>query len=548
MSASGRKWEANGRGGLQGRCRPMQLRLRRMHLSSGEEGPDTMVGCHKIRFRRGAAMSQYLMSLDAGTTSVRAIIFDDQGRPVAQASKPIRNIYPHSGWVEQDATELVSSQIGCMVEVQFRSGIHSDQIAAVAIANQRETVVVWDKETGEPIYNAIVWQCRRTAPEVQKLVASGLSETIHERCGLIPDPYFSGTKIAWILDHVQGARCAAEAGRLLAGTVDSWLVWNLTNRKVHATDLTNACRTMLFDINRCRWDDELCQILRVPRCLLPDVRESGADFGCVSKEIMRHTPPIRGIAGDQQASLFGHCCFAAGSAKNTYGTGCFLLANIGEKPLLSNAGLVTTIGIAQGGELSYALEGSVFNAGTVVQWLRDDMGLIQNAQETADIARSVADTGGCYFVPAFTGLGAPWWDAEARGLISGITRATKRAHIVRAALESMAYQTCDIVEAMQATGIAPVSSLEVDGGGSKNDFTMQFQADLLGKAVVRSGTGEATALGAAYIAGLSAGIWESREELKALRTDEERFEPKMDGAERAHLVAGWRHAVERAMA
>ena len=492
-------------------------------------------------------MPEYLMSLDAGTTSVRAIIFDGKGQVVATAQKPIHNYYPHSGWVEQDAMELVSSQIGCMVEVQFKSGIHSDRIAAIAIANQRETVIVWDKESGKPIYNAIVWQCRRTAPQIEELVQAGYSDMIHERCGLIPDPYFSGTKIAWILDHVAGARERAEQGKLLAGTVDSWLVWNLTNRKVHATDLTNAGRTMLFDINKLCWDEELCRLLRVPMCLLPEVKESNADFGCVTKEVMRHTPPIRGIAGDQQSSLFGHCCFEPGSAKNTYGTGCFLHTNIGEKPQLSRSGLVTTIGIAEGGKVSYALEGSIFNAGTVIQWLRDDMGLIKSASETADIARSVPDAGGCYLVPAFTGLGAPWWDANARGLLCGITRATKRAHVVRAACESMAYQTCDIVEAMQETGIAPCTSLEVDGGGSRNDFIMQFQADLLGAEVVRCGVDEATALGAAYLAGLAVGIWQSRDELRQMRTIERRFEPAMDEGTRKSLLAGWHKAIERSM-
>lgn len=492
-------------------------------------------------------MSRYIMSLDAGTTSVRAIIFDEEGRPIGQASRPIKNFYPHPGWVEQDPEEIASGIVACMVEVQFKTGIHSDRLAAVSIANQRETTVVWEKETGHPIYNAIVWQCRRTAPQIQKLLDEGAGEMIHKRCGLIPDPYFSGTKIAWILDHVDGARAAAEEGKLLAGTIDTWLVWNLTAHKVHATDYTNASRTMLFDINKLCWDKELCDLVGVPMNLLPEAKPSDGDFGYVTHNILSHRPPITGVVGDQQASLFGHCCFAAGSAKNTYGTGCFLLANLGAESKFSDHGLVTTIGIAQGGEVAYALEGSVFNAGTVIQWLRDDVGLISSAQETADIALSVPDTEGCYLVPAFTGLGAPWWDANARGLLCGITRGTKRAHIVRAACESLAYQTYDIAEAMFGDGTSQLSSLEVDGGGSRNDFIMQFQADLLEANVVRCSVGETTALGAAYIAGLARGVWSSREELSALRSIERTFEPEMEEGERSRLIVGWRRAVERAL-
>lgn len=492
-------------------------------------------------------MSRYIMSLDAGTTSVRAIIFDEEGKPAGQASRPIKNFYPHPGWVEQDPEEIASGIVACMVEVQFKTGIHSDRLAAVSIANQRETTVVWEKETGHPIYNAIVWQCRRTAPQIQKLLDEGAGETIHKKCGLIPDPYFSGTKIAWILDHVDGARAAAEAGKLMAGTIDTWLVWNLTAHKVHATDYTNASRTMLFDINNLSWDEELCNLVGVPMNLLPDVLPSDGDFGYVTHNILSHRPPITGVVGDQQASLFGHCCFKPGSAKNTYGTGCFLLANVGAEPKLSDHGLVTTIGIAQGGEVAYALEGSVFNAGTVIQWLRDDVGLISSAQETADIALSVPDTEGCYLVPAFTGLGAPWWDADARGLLCGITRGTKKAHIVRAACESLAYQTYDIAEAMFGNTASSLSSLEVDGGGSRNDFIMQFQADLLEADVVRCAVGETTALGAAYIAGLAQGVWGSHDELCQLRSIERTFVPEMEEEDRSRLIAGWRRAVERAL-
>ncbi|MCC6107188.1 MAG: glycerol kinase [Coriobacteriaceae bacterium] len=492
-------------------------------------------------------MSRYIMSLDAGTTSVRAIIFDEEGKPVGQASRPIKNFYPHPGWVEQDPEEIASGIVACMVEVQFKTGIHSDRLAAVSIANQRETTVVWDKETGHPIYNAIVWQCRRTAPQIQKLLDEGAGELIHKKCGLIPDPYFSGTKIAWILDHVERARADAEAGKLLAGTIDTWLVWNLTAHKVHATDYTNASRTMLFDITKLCWDKELCDLVGVPMNLLPEAKPSDGDFGYVTHNILSHRPPITGVVGDQQAALFGHCCFASGSAKNTYGTGCFLLANVGAEPKLSDHGLVTTIGIAQGSEIAYALEGSVFNAGTVIQWLRDDVGLISSAQETADIALSIPDTQGCYLVPAFTGLGAPWWDADARGLLCGLTRGTKRAHIVRAACESLAYQTYDIAEAMFGNTSSSLSSLEVDGGASRNDFIMQFQADLLQANVVRCAVGETTALGAAYIAGLATGVWGSRKELCQLRSIERTFVPEMQEEERTRLIAGWRRAVERAL-
>ena len=490
----------------------------------------------------------YVMALDAGTTSVRAILFDEFGTKVAQAQRSISISYPQPGWVEQDPIEILSRQIACMIEVQFKSGIHSDRIRAVGITNQRETVVVWDEKTGQPIYNAIVWQCRRTAPMVDELVAAGHADTIRAKTGLIPDAYFSATKIAWILDNVDGAREMAEAGQLLCGTIDSWLIYNLTHGVVHATDYTNASRTMLFDIHKLDWDDELCEICRVPRSMLPEPRPSSGNFGRVSSDVMTNHPTIAGVAGDQQASLFGHCCFEPGDAKNTYGTGCFMLMNLGSEAILSENGLVTTIGIAEGGKVDYALEGSVFQAGSTIQWVRDELGLIEHAAESEELALSVPDTGGCYLVPAFTGLGAPWWNPDARGLICGLTRATDRARIVRAACESLAYQSCDIIRAMEADSGRKLASLEVDGGAARNRFIMQFQSDILGIPVERCELDETTALGAAYLAGLAVGFWESRDELISMRSVAERFEPKMDEARREELIAGWKQAVGRTIA
>ena len=489
----------------------------------------------------------YVMALDAGTTSVRAILFDEYGCKVAQAQRHIAVSYPHPGWVEQDPVEILSRQIACMIEVQFTSGIHSDRIKAVGISNQRETVVVWDRTTGQPIYNAVVWQCRRTAPIVDALVADGYSDLIRERTGLVPDAYFSGTKIKWILENVEGAREMAEAGQLMCGTIDTWLVYNLTHGQVHATDFTNASRTMLFDIHKLDWDDELCQILGVPRSMLPECRPSSGDFGRVSSDIMTHHPPISGVAGDQQASLFGHCCFEPGSVKNTYGTGCFLLMNVGTEPVVSKNGLVTTVAIAEGGKVDYALEGSVFQAGSVIQWLRDGLGIIHSAKETNHIAASVPDTGGCYVVPAFTGMGAPWWKPDARGVICGVTRGTDRARLVRAACESLAYQTYDILRAMEADSGRTLASLEVDGGASQNDFIMQFQADLLGIDVQRSEIDETTALGAAYLAGLAVGYWGSRDELVANHAISATYHPDMAPDVREVLLTGWRDAVRRTL-
>lgn len=490
----------------------------------------------------------YIMALDAGTTSVRAILFDEFGAKVAQAQRSISIKYPHPGWVEQDPIEILSRQIACMIEVQFKSGIHSDRIKAVGITNQRETVVVWDRKTGQPIYNAVVWQCRRTAPMIEEIVEAGNFDLIHSRTGLIPDAYFSATKIAWILDNVDGAREMAETGELMCGTIDTWLIYNLTHGVVHATDYTNASRTMLFDIHKLDWDDELCDLFRVPRIMLPEPRPSSGSFGRVSSDVMTNHPPISGVAGDQQASLFGHCCFEPGSVKNTYGTGCFMLMNTGGNAVTSNNGLVTTIGIAEGGKVDYALEGSVFQAGSTIQWIRDELGLVEHASETCAIAKSVPSTGGCYVVPAFTGLGAPWWDSNARGVICGLTRDTDRARLVRAACESMAYQTYDILKAMEADSGNTLTSLEVDGGASNNEFIMQFQSDLLGIPVERCEMDETTALGAAYLAGLAVGFWDDRDELVSMRSISATYEPQMEADVRDQLLDGWHQAVKRTLA
>ncbi len=489
--------------------------------------------------------SSYIMALDSGTTSVRAIIVDEYDCIVAQASKPIHTMYPQPGWVEQDPTEILASQIAVMAEVQFKSGIHSDRIAALGLSNQRETCVVWDRDSGQPIYNAIGWQCRRTASIVDELIAAGYEDVIRQKTGLKLDPYFSGTKIKWILDNVSGAREAAEAGELMFGTIDTWLIYNLTNGLVYATDMTNASRTMLYNIHTLEWDDELLDILGIPRSMLPEVKWSSDDYGHVSSEVMTHTPPITGVAGDQQASFFGHCCFSKGDTKNTYGTGCFLLMNTGDEVVHSNNGLISTIGIAEGGKVSYALEGSIFHAGSVIQWLRDKLGIIKHAADTAAIAQSVEGNDDCYLVPAFSGLGAPWWDPLARGLITGLTAASDRTTLVRAACESMAYQSYDVLRSMEADAGMKLAELSVDGAASRNDFIMQFQANLLGIPVVQTEAVETTALGAAYLAGLAVGYWEDRDELQADHALGKRFMPAGEEREIAHCLSGWHDAVAR---
>lgn len=489
---------------------------------------------------------RYIMALDSGTTSVRAIIVDEYDCIVAQASRSIKTFYPNPGWVEQDPIEILASQIAVMMEVQFKSGIHSDRIAAIGITNQRETTVVWDRDSGQPIHNAIVWQCRRTSDMTDRLINEGKAEEIRSKTGLMPDPYFSGTKIKWILDNVDGARDAANAGTLMFGTVDTWLIYNLTGGEVFATDYTNASRTMLFNIHTLDWDNDLLKMLDIPRSMLPEVRWSSGDFGRVSKEIMTYSPPIAGVAGDQQASLFGHCCFNEGDTKNTYGTGCFMLMNTGEHPVTSKRGLVTTIGIAEGGKISYALEGSCFYAGATIQWVRDKLGLISSSSEATEACKRAGSNNGCYLVPAFSGLGAPWWDPDARGLICGLTGASDRDSIVRAACESMAYQSFDVLHAMELDAEVKLEHLRVDGGASRNEFIMQFQSDLLGIPVEQAENAETTALGAAHLAGLAVGYWEDRNELEQNRIDGACFVPTMSVEDVAHNLAGWHDAVARA--
>ena len=491
-------------------------------------------------------MAKYILALDQGTTSSRAILFDDAQNIVAMTQREFPQIYPREGWVEHDPMEIWSSQYGVMMEVVAKSGAAPGDIAAIGITNQRETTILWDKETGRPIYNAIVWQCRRTAPIIDDLVARGYGDTIRQKTGLVPDAYFSGSKIKWILDQVPGARERAARGEVLFGTVDSWLVWKLTGGKVHVTDRTNASRTMLYNIDTLDWDDELLALLDIPRAMLPQVRSSGEVYGTAA--IGGAEVPVAGIAGDQQAALFGQGCFAAGQAKNTYGTGCFLLMNTGGKRHVSENGLLTTVAATLAGEpVQYALEGSVFVGGAVIQWLRDEMRFFTESRDAEYYAQKVPDTGGVYLVPAFTGLGAPHWDMYARGAIVGLTRGTKREHIIRAAQESIAYQSADLVAAMEKDTGMPIPELKVDGGASRDRFLMQFQADILEKPVRRPMIRETTALGAAYLAGLAVGVWDSRDTLARLWKCDTTFAPDMEAARRESLLKGWHKAVGRSL-
>ena len=488
---------------------------------------------------------KYVLALDQGTTSSRAIIFDKDQKIVAMAQKEFTQIYPKEGWVEHDAVEIYSSQYGVMIEAIVKSGIDPAEIAGIGITNQRETTVLWDKTTGRPVYNAIVWQCRRTADICDGLVARGLDKYIKESTGLVVDAYFSGTKIKWILDNVEGVREKAEKGEILFGTIDSWLVYKLTGGKVHVTDYTNASRTMLFNIHTLEWDKKLLEELDIPASILPQVLPSSHIYGYA--DIQGVSIPISGIAGDQQAALFGQRCFEKGDAKNTYGTGCFLLMNTGTTPYQSNSGLVTTIAVGIDGKVEYALEGSVFVGGAVIQWLRDEMRFLTESRDAEYYAQKVSDTGGVYLIPAFTGLGAPYWDMYARGAIVGITRGTKREHIIRAAQESIAYQSLDLVKAMEKdTGMA-LNVLNVDGGASRDAFLMQFQADILDKKVQRPIVKETTALGAAYLAGLATGLWNSRDELKTGDWCDKIFTPDMTEEKREKLIKGWHKAVGRSL-
>ena len=503
--------------------------------------------CFVIIFRkRRIAISQtkYILSLDQGTTSSRAILFDNEQNILCVQQREFEQIYPHQGWVEHNPMEIWSSQYGVMNEVIAQSGVDPRDIAGIGITNQRETTILWDKNTGRPVYNAIVWQCRRTASLVDELLKTpGMADYIRENTGLVPDAYFSATKIQWILNNVPGAREKAEAGELLFGTVDTWLVWKLTGGKVHVTDRTNASRTMLYNIRTLDWDDTLLKAMDIPRSILPSVKDSSEVYGYTN--IQGVDVPVAGIAGDQQAALFGQGCFAPGDVKNTYGTGCFLLMNTGKEIYQSKNGLVTTIAISLNGEVEYALEGSVFVGGAVIQWIRDGMHMIQESCDSEYYAKKVPDNGGVYIVPAFTGLGAPYWDMYARGAILGITRGTTQNHIIRAAEESIAYQSADLMWAMEKdTGIT-INTLKVDGGASRDQFLMQFQSDILNKEVLRPAIRETTALGAAYLAGLATGVWKSREEISHLWNCNQLFEPKMEAAQRDKLVKGWHKAVGR---
>jgi len=491
-------------------------------------------------------MRRYVMALDQGTTSSRALIFGPHGEIVAQARRPLACHYPAPGWVAQDPHEIVTGQVEAAREALQRAALTAADLAAVGIANQRETTIVWERATGRPVAHAIVWQCRRTAPLCDELRRSPGDEWVRSRTGLVIDPYFSGTKVKWILDEVPGARAQTARGELAFGTVDAWLTWNLTGGRVHATDWSNASRTMLLNIHRLEWDEEILDALDVPASLLPEVRPSSGVLGMIAADVLGAEVPLAAAIGDQQGALFGQTCFRPGMVKNTYGTGCFLLMNTGADAVPSDRGLLTTIGWSVDGAVTYALEGSVFVGGAVIQWLRDQLGLIRTAEESEALAASVPDAGGVYVVPAFVGLGAPHWDQTARGTIVGLTRGTEKAHLVRAALESLAYQTADVLSAMEADLGAPVPELRVDGGAAANDFLLQFQADILGVPVVRPAVTETTALGAAYLAGLAVGYWSSHEELEAHWAVDRRFEPQMSESRRQELLVGWRRAVERA--
>ena len=492
-------------------------------------------------------MAKYIMALDQGTTSSRCILFDKAGNICSMAQREFEQIYPKPGWVEHNPMEIWSTQYAVMSEAMALLGAKPNDIAGIGITNQRETTIVWDKETGEPIYNAIVWQCRRTAKDINLLVKDGYADVIKAKTGLVPDAYFSATKIAWILSNVAGARKKAEEGRLLFGTVDTWLIWKLTGGAVHVTDYTNASRTMLFDIhNRC-WDKELLEKFNIPEVMLPMVKPSSCIYGYTDPSVLAGNIAIAGAAGDQQAALFGQCCFEPGEVKNTYGTGCFLLMNTGDKPLDSKHGLITTIAAGSDDQLHYALEGSVFTGGAIVQWLRDEMRLIRSSSQSEDYARMVNDTNGVYIVPAFSGMGAPYWNPYARGCVVGLSRGANKEHFIRASLESIAYQTYDVLKAMESDTGHIVKELKVDGGASANDFLMEFQADILGAKIRRPKCIETTALGAAYLAGLAVGFFKDLNEIRDNWQLASTFESSMAPSDRDNLLAGWRRAVKCAI-
>ncbi|MCB5714394.1 glycerol kinase GlpK [Lactonifactor longoviformis] len=488
-------------------------------------------------------MKKYIMALDQGTTSSRCILFNREGKICSMAQKEFTQYFPKPGWVEHDPMEIWSSQISVATEAMSRIGVASREIGAIGITNQRETTIVWDKATGEPVYPAIVWQCRRTADIIEELKADGFDRLILEKTGLIPDAYFSGSKVKWILDHVEGARERAQKGELLFGTVDTWLIWKLTQGAVHVTDYTNASRTMLFDIHKLVWDKEILDRLDIPESMLPQVKPSSCIYGYTDESVLQGGIPIAGAAGDQQAALFGQCCLEKGDVKNTYGTGCFLLMNTGEQAVRSRNGLLTTIAASFSDKVEYALEGSVFVAGAAIQWLRDDLEMLKNAGESEKYCLSVEDSNNIYVVPAFTGLGAPYWDQYARGVVVGITRGTGKAHLIRATVESLAYQVYDVIKAMEQDAGVPLNSLKVDGGACANNFLMQFQSDILNARVERPQCIETTALGAAYLAGIAVGFWKDREEIRKYWDLERAFEPDMEEEKRSGLLKGWKKAV-----
>ncbi len=493
-------------------------------------------------------MQQYMMALDQGTTSSRCILFDRRGSICSMAQKEFTQIYPQPGWVEHNPREIWASQMAVVTEAMANIDASAQDIAGIGITNQRETTIVWEKATGKPVCNAIVWQCRRTAEVIDALKAEGYSDMIQQRTGLIPDAYFSASKIAWILEHVEGARQRAEAGELLFGTVDTWLIWNLTKGAVHITDYTNASRTMLFNIHDLCWDQELLDLFRIPVCMMPKVMPSSCVYGKTAVEVLGKEVPIAGAAGDQQAALFGQCCFMPGQVKNTYGTGCFLLMNTGKQAIASKHGLLTTIAAGTGDDIEYALEGSVFVAGAEIQWLRDSMRMMRDAAHSERYAQRVEDTNGVYIVPAFAGMGAPYWNPYARGTVVGITRGCQKEHFIRAALESIAYQTMDVLQAMEEDAGMPLQELKVDGGASANSFLMQFQSDIIGASVHRPSCIETTALGAAYLAGLAIGYWKDREEICANWQLDKKFDASMDAGKREELIKGWKRAVKCALA
>lgn len=491
-------------------------------------------------------MDKYIMALDLGTTSCRCIIFDKNGRICSAAQKEFTQYFPQPGWVEHDAEEIWATQTGLMYEAMSKIDITINEIAGIGITNQRETTVLWDKETGRPVHKAIVWQCRRTAGYCDELKKLGMAEFFRSKTGLVLDAYFSATKLRWLLDNAAGARERAEKGKLLFGTVDSWIIWKLTGGKVHVTDYSNASRTMLFNIHTLKWDEEILRVLKIPQQILPEVKPSSHVYGYTDSKLFGREVPIAGAGGDQQCALFGQTCFERGEVKNTYGTGGFMLMNTGTAPVNSHNGLVTTIAWGVDDKVEYALEGSIFVAGAAVQWLRDELGLIRDAAESEVLAKSVPDANGCYVVPAFVGLGAPYWDQYARGAIVGLTRGVNRNHIVRATLESIAYQVNDVLMAMQEDSGMSITSLRVDGGACDNDFLMQFQADILNTSVVRPYCIETTAMGAAYLAGLAVGYWRSKEDILANHVIAAEFKPQMGQAKRESLLQGWHNAVKAA--